>query len=137
MQKNNITNTNCQRRKLIDFKRIKEYETQNSLYKLEEQDAVLNKSCENKFVSFLIKSMQALLVQYHNQNNIDYSYHHLTEQLLIESMLNVYKDEPFAFVCVKSHCCICQGKVCYTNIPKHKPGLVKHCIELKAAPYSD
>ena len=124
----------AERRRLIDSKRMKEYNVNKSHYKSEVEDVSLNESCEGKFVQMVLKACPNLFPP---SCDVDYEsvQGHLTVQLIEDSITCVYKDDLRAFVRVRSHRSVRRGKVCYLNVPATKSDLVEQCIQLKDMAY--
>ena len=119
-----------ERRKLIDAKRIKEYETKKLLFESENRDYELNFLCEKKIDDLIVSTCPDIHWQYQDQSNqieFDDAKYLLSMTMLSEIMNVVINLELKAFVRVCSLKSIRGGQISYINVSSKKTCLVKQC----------
>ena len=128
------------RRKMVNEKRIGEYQIKKRLYDSEQKDSDMNKACEQKIIDIVLNSRPDIRVQANSQfNNIGYNMvqDYLTIAMLREHSSKVLSNELKSFIQVRSQRRIKQSKISYSNVPTSKDDLMKKCVEMRAKSHSD
>ena len=129
-----------ERRKLVNERRIDEYNVRKKQFDSEQRKHDLNIACEKKLVQIIIKTIGTdSLVTSVNQSNIEFQsvQDHLTLSVLQENLSSLRINELKAFVKVRSQRTMKRGKISFGNVPTHKDMLVKKCYDMRAVNYTE
>ena len=124
-----------QRHKLVNNRRLNEYNIKKKLYEAEKKEHDLNKSCEAKLAKLIIKiTLPDILVQNDTQEEISFhSVHsHLTYVIASTKTSGVLNSELKSFIRVRSPCSLKHSKIHHGgNVPTNKEQLLRCCVEMK------
>ena len=123
-----------QRRKLVNEKRIEEYDIKKKQYDTEQREDELNALCESRLIELVMScSTTDLQVLNENQSDIDFQLvrNHLTLSLLQDNLSKVKNNKLKAFIKVRSERSLKRGKISFRSLPTNKDLLIKKCIEVK------
>lgn len=122
-----------ERRKLVNEKRIEEFNVKMKQYQSEQHEEDLNISCEAKFVKIILKmGITDPPVMSDNQSDVEFKLirEYLTLDILQSNMSEVKNTELKSFIKVRSPRSMRHGKVSFRNIPSTKEALVRKCIDV-------
>ena len=125
-----------ERRKLVNEKRISEYQCKKKLFDAEQKNIKGNAICERKLVDVILKSRSDQNVHTDIQHDVTYNSVHddVTLQLLKSNVSTFKSVELKSFIRVRSARVVKKGRVAYMNVPVNKDNLMKKCVELKDVP---